>query len=869
MLRIAPIVLFCSSMASAEIPRPTDAPKPLSPADEAKSFNLPPGYAMKLLAAEPLIREPSGVCWDERGRMIVTELHGYNVEGQYDIDELNKTGDLDLQVRRIQANDAAKERAKAENYGTVKALSDTDGDGVMDKVDVWADHLPLCYGAVPARGGVIIACAPDILYLADKDGDGKAEEREVLFTGFGVGQPERGVNCPTWGPDNWIYFGRGHSGGTITGPHLKKPVVIGNTDFRIRADGSAIEAITGSTKTIGMTFTEGGDRFVTSTTSPGLFVTPIAPRYFERNPDAAAPLADAPAADYNTVYPLAPPHPWRTKREQHGEYFAFYKKISLSDAAASGYFTSACGPLVYQDKLMPGLHGQYLVCEPAQNLVHRAQIVREGTQLRLKRLPQEEKSEFLASTDPWFHPIGLQPTPDGSIAVIDFYREIIEDYSAIPRHLQQQYGVINGHDRGRIWLLTKTDHKPALNTPMAALDDAALVKELASDLQWRRRTAQRLLVERMSTFVPTADSLTHADERTWTFILRTFAAREILDPGWEHRTIAISLLIDAASQHSSARVRLESLRIADLDFADNAHGIEDSLLATHFTGETPPELALQAALSVGQSSSPDKPYALTLLARSHGDLRWMDAAIASSAYRIEKDILSALADAPVKSEPVMINLAGVIAARGDVKEISDTIAALESAKFTGKPLDILKLGLEETKPLANKIEVPTPTAPTAEQNAMWEKRVPAVLAALKQKPNLEEGRTLFQGICAACHRSHGLGVSVGPDLDAEFQRAPEVILRDVLFPSEAARPGFETVMAKSQRGETLIGIAASDSPTSITLRLPGGTERTVLRKRASISTLRNVSLMPSGLGDALKPEQIANIIAFLRSPMAK
>jgi putative heme-binding domain-containing protein len=91
-------------------------------------------------------------------------------------------------------------------------------------------------------------------------------------------------------------------------------------------------------------------------------------------------------------------------------------------------------------------------------------------------------------------------------------------------------------------------------------------------------------------------------------------------------------------------------------------------------------------------------------------------------------------------------------------------------------------------------------------------------------------------------------------------------LRDILFPSEATRPGYETIHAKTHRGETLLGITASDSPTSITLKIPGGAERTVLRKRAEIRTLRNVSLMPTGLGDALKPEQIANIIAFLRSP---
>ena len=120
-------------------------------------------------------------------------------------------------------------------------------------------------------------------------------------------------------------------------------------------------------------------------------------------------------------------------------------------------------------------------------------------------------------------------------------------------------------------------------------------------------------------------------------------------------------------------------------------------------------------------------------------------------------------------------------------------------------------------------------------------------------------------MCGACHRSHGIGVAVGPDLDAEFQRAPEVILRDILFPSEAARPGYDTTMVKTRRGETLLGITTSDSPTSITLKLPGGTERTLLRTRADIRTLRNVSLMTAGLGDALQPAQIANIIAFLRS----
>ena len=756
-LRSAALALLVLSTAHGEIPKPDDAPQPLYPAESAKLFQVPAGYQIRLLASEPLIHEPSGICWDDKGRCFVCELHGYNVEGQYDIDELNKTGQLDLEVRRIQASEAAKKKAEAETYGTVKLLRDTDGDGVMDKAIVWADRLPPCYGIAAANGGLIVACAPHIVFLKDSDGDDKADVNEKLFSGFGTGNLERGINAPTLGPDGWYYLGRGWAGGEITGPHLAKPVKLPATDFRIRADGSAIEPESGSTKTMGMAFTPGGERFVCTTTHPGLYVTPIPWRYLMRNPDAAAPLLDAPASDDTRVYPISKPHPWRTKREQHAEYFAFYRKISLSDAAASGYFTSACGPLVWR--------GQYFVCEPAQNLIHRADIVRDGTRLRLERVKGEEQSEFLASRDSWFHPMSLARTPDGSMAICDFYREIIEDYSAIPRHLQQQYGVTHGNDRGRIWILEAKE--PYTHPKLRAAE--ALVQHLRKE-----------------------------DDKP----------------------------LDAATRALSLEQELE------------------------------PNLALQFALSVGADQE-----ALLALARNHGQLKWMDAAIASSAYHLEKDLLLSLSANPGKSEPVMNNLAGIIASRGDAKEISACLAVVT----TGKAGDILRLGLEETKPLPHQAEVPAPTAPSVEQNAAWEKRVPAVLAALKEKPNLEEGRVLFQSICGACHKSHGIGVSVGPDLDAEFQRAPEVILRDVLFPSEAARPGYETLRVKTQRGETLLGISASNSPTSVTLKLPGGTERTVLRKRSDITTLRNISFMPAGLGDALKPEQIASIIAFLRS----
>ncbi len=127
-----------------------------------------------------------------------------------------------------------------------------------------------------------------------------------------------------------------------------------------------------------------------------------------------------------------------------------------------------------------------------------------------------------------------------------------------------------------------------------------------------------------------------------------------------------------------------SLRAADQDHfsTDTGKYIERDLLAGEFVAKNPaPQLVLQAALSLGQSSSPKVEDALIRLSRLHGDLRWMDAAVVSSASGREKDLLLALAKDPGKGESVMLNLAGIIAARGEAKEIGASIVALGVCKI--------------------------------------------------------------------------------------------------------------------------------------------------------------------------------------------
>ena len=126
------------------------------------------------------------------------------------------------------------------------------------------------------------------------------------------------------------------------------------------------------------------------------------------------------------------------------------------------------------------------------------------------------------------------------------------------------------------------------------------------------------------------------------------------------------------------------------------------------------------------------------------------------------------------------------------------------------------------------------------------------------------GERVFRDNCATCHQAHGLGFAVGPDLGAEFQRAEEAILKDILAPNETISAGYPTYVIETAAGLTLNGILASESAISITLRLAAGAEQVVLRKDIARFESMSVSLMPEALATTLEPKDVADVITFLR-----
>jgi putative membrane-bound dehydrogenase-like protein len=980
-------------------PRPDDAPRPRSPAESLETFRVPAGLKVQLVAAEPLIQQPSGICWDAQGRLYVSELHGYNLEGQFDIEELNKTGQLDTEVRRVAASAEAQAKAAAETFGVVKRLSDTDGDGRMDRATVFADTLPACYGICAARDGIIVTAAPQIIFLADRDGDGVAEVREVLFEGFETGVFERNVNQPQWGHDDWIYVGAGAGGGRITGPHLAEPVDLPAADFRFKADGSALEPLVGRTHTFGLTLTDRGEKIVSNTTVAGILTAPIPWGALARNPDSAIGSVEYPLGG-NRAYPRSAPHPWRTKREANAEFATFYKdRYGIAESAASGYFTSGCGPLFYDDTALPGLTGQLFACEPSQNLISRGLLGRDNGRLTLTRLAEEAESEFCTSTDGWFHAIALAHAPDGGIAVVDFYREIIEDYSAIPRYLQQQYELDHGKDRGRIWKIVPDEPLPVAAADMNGLSADALVRELASERFWRRQTARRLLVERKATAAAAAIAtlVTPAASRPAVVnALHTMAALDASDPA----------AIWTALTHADPAVRIHAVAVAEPLLAGD-RGLRDAVFG--LAADPDADVVRRVTVALGAADDPRTLDALASIARRSGDVPWMDAAVMSSLAGRAGQMLAMLLAEPAqigKAGPLVGSLAAAVAARREPAELSATITAVAAAEERGlrgaawqglrkafhAPVDVrldpaaitavrmaqddadaavataardlvrlLKIESQEersrriaalaknvgdpeaapearlaavrklsaesdpavTQSLIASFEWATPQVREAILEACFARaeRLPAVVDALEagalpasacsalHRAALEEhadaalatrahaqfakllanldgqlaeysralsnprdrarGGALFTQHCGSCHQAHGVGLAVGPALAGEAKQPEETLLVSILAPSVQITGGYTTYTLLTTGGQVFTGLLAADTASSVTLKQQEGKTQTVLRRDIEELKASPVSLMPESLGKVLSPQDVADILAWLRDPEAK
>lgn len=677
-------------------------PAPKSPGESLRALHVKPGFQARLVASEPLVQDPVFVDWDTRGRLWVVEMGDY----PFAPGETTKDG----QTGQGQVSDL--------QTGRIKILEDTNGDGVFDKATLFLDGLRHPTSLAPWKKGVFIASIPDILFAEDTDGDGKCDRKEAWFTGFTAGNPQHLVNGFAWGLDGWFYGANGDSGGDITCVKSGKKVALNANDFRFNPRTGDFEIEAGRSQ-YGKWRDDWGNWFGNNNSTIGWhYYLPM--RYLEQHPRAVVKTLRAVLDEEKAIFPVSPP----VRR---------FNQISATNALTSG-----CAPMPWNRENEDWL----LVCEPANNLVHREVLDYTQYPITSHRHADDAGTEFIASEDNWFRPTLARVGPDGDLYVADMYRLVLEHPEWIPAEISKGLELRAGEDRGRLYAV----HETALGDTQREATDFSTTKGLLAALQspnrWRRDTAQRVLVESGDTSV-----------------------------------------VPELKRMASA-------------------------------GETPPSTRVQALwtahLLEGGESTPQLIAALKALAP--------------------------------KTRGAALVAAG-----------SDDVDPRELATWFPKKTD--------TKPV---VAMPVITHSNPDRQKVV--RQYAGAATLKGDP--ERGHTLYKTVCIACHKLKGEGFEIGPDLGTVAAKPVEQLIEAILDPNRAVELRYTTQTIATKDGKEHAGLVVEENVNNLTLRTGTGVELIPTRDIAR-RTNSNKSLMPDGLEALLKPQDVADVLSYIRAPAVK
>ena len=549
-------------------------PRGKSPEAALRSMRVEPGFRAELAAQEPLVKDPIAFDWGADGRLWVLEMGDYPLGAD----------------------------GKGKPGGVVRILEDADGDGRYDRSTTFLDGLGIPAGIMAWRNGVLVACAPDIFYAEDRDGDGKADHREVLFTGFVEGNPQHRVNGFEMGLDGWVYGANGDSGGNVRSIKTGKTVSIRGRDFRFRPDTGEFEAESGQTQ-YGRHRDDWGHWFGNNNPNWGWHYV-LAERDIRRNPHYAAPDPRHTLEAETRVFPISRTLP------------------RFNDLAMANHVTSANSPTPYRDELFgPWFAASLFVSEPVHNMVHRMVLEPNGVTFRGHRGPNGSGSEFLASSDNWFRPTMMKTGPDGAFWIADMYRAVIEHPEWIPDDWEKRLDLRAGSEEGRIYRVFPVDRKPRPIPRLDRLDEAGLAAALESPNGWQRDTAHRLLLHRggSTAFGP----LRSVVARTKRPQARVQAIWALADLGGLDETSALAGLNDA-----DARVR-EAVVEAVEPLLKRSSSVADAVLK--LVDDPEPRVRCRVALLLGNWDDRRAGEALARLATRDGRDSWMRAAILCSA----------------------------------------------------------------------------------------------------------------------------------------------------------------------------------------------------------------------------------------------
>jgi putative membrane-bound dehydrogenase-like protein len=649
---------------------------PTEPSEALAKFHVAPGFRIEQVAAEPLLADPVAICFDENARMFVCEMRGYSEN-------------------------------RDEGLSRIRVLTDDDGDGRFDRSETFAEGLRWPTALFYTQGKLLVVDAPDILLLADSNGDGRADQREVLYSGLGTSNVQGLANSLQWSLANRILLSLSSTGAELTSPKTPdaKPVSLRGRDLALDPRTWQFAPISGGAQH-GMSQNDWGDRFVSSN-SDHLQQVMYEDHYLARNPYLAAPsarrsiAADGPQAD---VFRTSPVEPWRIVRTRLRAQ-RIVPGVIEGGGRPAGYFTGATGVTIYRGDAWPGeWQGLAIVGDVGSNLVHRKRLAASGVGFVGTRV--DEASEFVSSSDIWFRPVQFANAPDGSLYILDMYREVIEHPASLPPIIKQHLDLTSGRDRGRIYRVVPEKFSQPPLPKLTKATAPVLVALLQHPNAWHRETAARLIYERQDQAA--IGPLVKLASESELPLARLHALYALDGLGALSDEVLVARLAD-----KHPRVREHAARLAESKAASSA-AVQAKLLAL----ASDPELRVryQAAFSLGQlPASPQRAAALVSIAKRDADDGYVRVAVQSSLAEGAGEVLAQLAAdrefrASAAGRDFLASLAAQIGRQqraDDVANLLQALGALAGDDPRALQTIVAKLGAAEGSPLARQVAAAT------------------------------------------------------------------------------------------------------------------------------------------------------------------
>ncbi|WP_282143704.1 DUF7133 domain-containing protein [Cellulophaga baltica] len=488
----------------------------LSPEESMKTFYVPKGYKVELVASEPMVDEPITIAWDGNGRMYVAEMNTY-------MQDLDGTG-------------------TNRSISKIKLLTDTDGDGKMDKSTVFIDSLMLPRMILPLEDELIVneTYSYDLWSYKDTDGDGVADKKERVY----YNENRRGGNLEhqqsglLWNLDNWVY--------TTYNP----------VRFKFKKGKVIVDSLENMPSgQWGLSQDDMGNMYYSSAGSEN-------PAYGFQQPAAYG--------DYNPEGRLSEGfiEPWPivgTPDVQGGPK-------RLREDGTLNHFTGVAGQEIFRGhKLPPSTYGDLFIPEPVGRLIRRAKVRVENGKKVLYNAYDE--AEFMASTDLNFRPTQAKTGPDGALYVVDMYRGIIQESNwtrkgSVIRPVIERKGLDKNIGKGRIYRIVHEDITPDKKPKLLGKKASELVEYLGHPNGWYRNTAQKLIILKDDqTVIPELKEIALDNSSIWTSLFDTDKDLGIarVHALWTLEGLGVvdKDLIKAKFTDEDPRVRLTAIRLSE------------------------------------------------------------------------------------------------------------------------------------------------------------------------------------------------------------------------------------------------------------------------------------------------------------------